>query len=278
MKKVIISILLLVSLITLTACGSSTSSTDTTATEGDNVITVGASPTPHAEILEVAKEQLEEEGYELIIKEYTDYVIPNEALEAGDLDANYFQHLPYLEDYNAENGTELVSIGTVHYEPFGIYAGKSDSLENVQEGAIVAVPNDTTNEARALLLLEDNGLITLKDGVGLEATINDIVDNPYNLDIKELEAAQLARSLSDVDYAVINGNYAIDAGLNVSDALAAEDETSEAAQTYANVVAVRADEVDEPKIQALIKALQSDGVKDFIAENYNGAVVALFND
>lgn len=273
MKKLILSLLLPLTFILLfTGCSSTTSSTDSA-----DVITIGATPTPHAEILETVKDQLAEEGYTLEIQEYTDYVTPNTALEDGDLDANFFQHLPYLEEFNSENGTDLVSIGTIHYEPFGIYAGTTESLEDLEEGATIAVPNDTTNEARALLLLEDNGLITLKEGAGLTATVNDIVENPLNLNIQELEAAQIPRSLEDVDLAVINGNYAIDAGLSVADALAVEDAESEAAQTYANVVAVRADEVDEPKIKALIKVLQSDDVATFIEENYDGAVVPLFS-
>lgn len=273
MKKLLIALLCLFTVVTLTACGSS----DTTGSTDDNVIVVGASPTPHAEILEVVKDKLADEGYDLEIQEYTDYVTPNQALYDGDLDANYFQHLPYLEDYNEENGTDLVSVGTVHYEPFGIYAGKTETIEELADGATIAVPNDTTNEARALLLLQDNGLITLKDGVGLQATVNDIVENPKNLEIVELEAAQLARSLPDVDLAVINGNYAIDAGLDVNDALAIEDAESEAAQAYANVIAVRAEDENSAKIQALIKALQSDEVEEFINSEYNGAVLPLYS-
>lgn len=239
-------------------------------------IIVGASPAPHAEILKAAAEVLKEKGYNLVIKEYTDYVQPNLALESGDLDANYFQHYPYLEQFNQENKTNLVSAGAIHYEPFGIYAGKADSLDSLADGASVAVPNDVSNEARALLLLADKGLIELKEGVGLEATKNDIVKNGKNLKIMEIEAAQLPRSLGDVDIAVINGNYAIAAGLKVSDALATEDSQSIAATTYGNVVAVRAGEEKSDATLALFDALTSDAVKEYIESTYEGAVVPLF--
>lgn len=255
---------------------------DTAAAGGETAdkdlitITVGASPAPHAEILAAATEILKEKGYNLVIKEYTDYVQPNLALESGDLDANYFQHLPYLEQFNQERGTKLVSAAAVHYEPFGIYAGKTDSLEELKQGATVAVPNDATNEARALLLLEAQGLIKLKEGAGLNATKKDIESNDKKLDIKEIEAAQVPRSLQDVDIAVINGNYAIEAGLKVSDALAAEDSKSIAATTYGNVVAVKEGNEKSEAIQALIDAITSEEVKQFIDETYDGAVVPLF--
>lgn len=239
-------------------------------------LVVGASPAPHAEILEAARDLLADKGYDLEIVEYTDYVQPNNALESGDLDANYFQHKPYLDSFNEENGTHLVSAGAIHYEPFGIYAGKSDSLDELADGAEVLVPNDVTNEARALLLLEEQGLLTLKEDAGLEATINDITENPKNLDIVELEAAQLPRSLQDADIAVINGNYAIEAGLQVSDALAVESSDSLAAQTYGNVVAVREGDEENDKTKALIEALTSDDIKEFIETKYDGAVVPLF--
>ena len=239
-------------------------------------ITVGASPAPHGEILEAAKPLLEKEGYALKIVEYTDYVQPNIALEDGELDANYFQHLPYLEQFNKEQGTHLASAGAIHYEPFGIYGGKVSSLDELSEGATVAVPNDTTNEARALLLLEAQGLLKLKEGAGLDATRNDIEENPLNLDILEVEAAQIPLSLQDVDIAVINGNYAIDAGLKVSDALAVEASDSEAAVTYGNVVAVREGDEENEKTKALLDALKSDEVKSFIEDSYDGAVVPLF--
>lgn len=263
-----------------TAAASSAAETtaeETTASSGElQKIVVGASPAPHAEILKAANDVLKEKGYELEIKEYVDYIQPNLALESGDLDANYFQHLPYLESFNKENGTNLVSAGAIHYEPFGVYAGKTTSLDELQDGATIAVPNDTTNEARALLLLEAQGLIKLKEDAGLTATKNDIVENPKNLQLYEVEAAQLPRVIGDVDVAVINGNYAIEAGYKVSDALAVEASDSLAATTYGNVVAVRAGEENDPAIQALIEALTSDEVKAFIESTYDGAVVPLF--
>lgn len=246
---------------------------------GDAALTklvVGASPSPHAQILEAARGLLKEKGYDLVIKEYTDYVRPNQALAQGDLDANYFQHVPYLEQFNQENGTNIVSAGAIHYEPFGIYGGKSHSLSDLPDGAQVAVPNDVSNEARALLLLADNGLITLKEGAGLNATKNDIVKNDKNLKIIEIEAAQIPRSLSDVNIAVINGNYALEAGLKVSDALATEDAKSVAATTYGNVVAVRAGEENSDKTKALMEALKSDTVKQYIDDTFQGSVVPLF--
>lgn len=249
---------------------------DTAAASGElEKLVVGASPAPHAEILEAAREVLASKGYDLEIVEYTDYVIPNNALDSGDLDANYFQHKPYLDSFNEQNGTDLVSAGAIHYEPFGIYAGKTASLEELADGAQVAVPNDATNEARALLLLEAQGLIKLQDGAGLAATKNDIVENPKNLDIVEIEAAQIPRSLSSVNVAVINGNYAIDAGLSVADALAVEASDSEAAEKYANVVAVQEGHENDPAIQALVEVLKSDEIKDFIETTYAGAVVPL---
>ena len=286
----------------LTACGGSAEETTAAATEATTAaentqagdaqaeeseapaeapaelqeLVVGASPAPHAEILEAARPVLEEKGYTLKIVEYTDYVQPNLALDAGDLDANYFQHYPYLEQFIAENGSKLASAGKVHYEPFGIYAGKTATLDALADGAKVAVPNDATNEARALLLLEAQGLIKLTEGVGMNATKTDVIENPKNLDILEIEAAQLPRSLQDVDIAVINGNYAIDAGLKVSDALAVEASDSEAAVTYGNVVAVQEGKENDPAIQALMEALTSDTVKEFMETTYEGAVVPLF--
>ncbi len=238
-------------------------------------IVIGASPAPHAEILRAAADVLAQKGYELDIKEYVDYIQPNLALESGDLDANYFQHLPYLESFNEENGTKLVSAASIHYEPFGIYAGKTKSLEELADGATVAVPNDTSNEARALLLLEAQGLIKLKEGADLTATKNDIVENPKNIKLYEVEAAQIPRSISDVDVAVINGNYAIDAGFKMSDALAVEDSQSIAATTYGNVIAVQEGRENDEAIKALVDALNSDQVKEFIESTYEGAVVPL---
>lgn len=261
----------------LSGCGSTASTDgDASATDADGTITVAATPAPHAEILNVAKEVLAEQGINLEIKEFNDYVLPNNATESGEVDANYFQHTPYLDDFNAENGTHLVPVASIHYEPFGIYAGKTASLEDLADGATISVPNDTTNEARALLLLEAQGLIKLKEGVGLDATKLDIVENPKNLDIQEIEAAQLPRTLTDVDLAVINGNYAIEAGLKVSDALAVEAQDSEAAKTYANVLVVKEGNEENPNIKALVSALESDQVKEFIEENYDGAVVPMF--
>ena len=239
-------------------------------------IRVGSSITPHAEILNVVKPILAEQGYDLEVVEYTDYVLPNTATESGELDANYFQHQPYLDDFNAQNGTHLVSVAAIHYEPFAIYAGKSDSLENIADGATIAVPNDGTNEARALLLLEAQGLIKLREDAGFTATKLDIEENPKNLDIVEMEAAQLPRVLPDVDFAVINGNYAIQGGLKVADALASESVESESAQTYANVLVVKEGNENNPAILALVDALKTEEVRKFIEDTYEGAVVPMF--
>lgn len=239
-------------------------------------IRVGASITPHAEILNVVKPILAEQGYDLEVVEYTDYVLPNTATESGELDANYFQHQPYLDDFNAQNGTHLVSVAAIHYEPFAIYAGKSDSLENIADGATIAVPNDGTNEARALLLLEAQGLIKLREDAGFTATKLDIEENPKNLDIVEMEAAQLPRVLPDVDFAVINGNYAIQGGLKVADALASESVESESAQTYANVLVVKEGNENNSAILALVDALKTEEVRKFIEDTYEGAVVPMF--
>lgn len=273
----------------LTGCSSNAAgdtASDTEATEADTttaaagdedkVIKVGASVTPHAEILEHVKQTLADEGYTLEIVEYNDYVLPNTALEDGDLDANFFQHQPYLDNFNEENNTHLVSVAAVHFEPFAIYAGKTDSLDDLQDGATVAVPNDTTNEARALLLLEAQGLIKLKDGVGLDATVLDIEENPKNLQIQEIEAAQIVRSLPDVDIACINGNYAKEGGLDVADAIAVEASDSLAADTYANVIAVKEGNENTDKTKALVNAVLSDDVRQFIEDTYGNAVVPVF--
>lgn len=270
MKKVFLTTAIaLLTAAVLTGCG---------AKKDDKTLTVGATPSPHAEVLEVAKEVMAENGYTLEIKVYNDYVQPNTAVENGDLDANYFQHVLYLNDFNEEKNTHLAIAEKIHYEPFGIYPGKTKSLEEVQDGAVVAVPNDATNEARALLLLEEQGLIKLKEGVGLKATKKDIIENSKNLDIKEIEAAQIPLSLQDVDIAVINGNYAIGAGLSAGkDALAIEDAQSEVVQqNYANVIAVKEGNEEKEAVKALIEALKSDKVKEFIDEKYDGAVVPLF--
>ena len=252
------------------------SSVDYEALKG-TTITVAASPVPHAEILKVAGEILAQADITLKVVEFTDYIQPNKATENGEVDANYFQHGPYLENFNEENGTHLVSVASIHYEPLGLYPGKTKSLDELADGAQIGVPNDTTNEARALQLLAAQGLITLKEGAGLTATKNDIAENPKNLEIVEMEAAQLPRQLASLDMAVINGNYATEAGFSsAADALAAEDADSEAAQTYANVLVVKEGNEETPATKALIAALQSQKVKDYITETYGGAVVAIF--
>ena len=298
MKKLLSTVLAGALALSLAACGSTASSaasseaasseavsseavsSEAAAETNDlagTTIKVAASPVPHAEILGVAKDILAEQGITLEIIEYTDYVQPNLVTESGEVDANYFQHTPYLDSFNEENGTHLVSVGAIHYEPFGLFAGKTASLDELADGAKIAVPNDTTNEARALQLLAAQGIITLKEGAGLTATKNDIAENPHNVDIVEMEAAQLPRTLADVDFAVINGNYAAEAGLNAAtDALAVEDASSEAAQTFANILVVKEGNEDNPAIQALLAALQSEQVKNFIDETYSGAVVAIF--
>ena len=267
MKKIIAIILALTLVLSLSACGPKAD---------EKVIKVGATPAPHAEILEVIKEELAKEGWTLEIVEFNDYVQPNQSLEDGELDANYFQHVLYLNQFNAEYGTHLVNAGGIHYEPFGIYAGKTASLSALADGAKIGVPNDATNEARALLLLEQEGLIKLKDGVGLNATKDDIVENPHNYEIVEINAELLPASLPDLDIAVINGNYAIDAGLKVSEALAIEAADGAATEYYQNVIAVKEGNENSEKIRALLKALKSDAVKQFIQNTYNGAVVPLF--
>ena len=208
--------------------------------------------------------------------EFNDYIQPNLAVESGELDANYFQHITYMNEFNVSDGTHLVSAAEIHYEPFGLYAGKTASIDALADGAQIAVPNDTTNEARALLLLQQENLITLKEGAGITATKADIAENPKNLDIVELEASQIPSRLADVDLAVINGNYAIDAGLKVADALAVESADGEAAQAYVNVLTVKEGHENDPAILALVEALQSDTAKTFMEETYQGAVVPMF--
>ncbi len=264
---------------TLTGCGDNNTSAsgenpDATA-ESSQTITIGASLTPHAEILEQAKKILEGDGITLNIVKIEDTVTPNTGLAEGSLDANFFQHQPYLDDFNKENGTELVSVGKVHYEPFGVYAGKTKSLDALPDGATVAVPNNVTNEARALLLLQQEGLLTLKDGVDIKATVNDIVENKKNLQFKEIAPEQLVRSLPDVDVAVINGNYAIEGGLHVKDALAVESDQSIAAKTYANIVAVQKKDENNEAIKKLVEVLQSEEIKKYITDTYDGAVVPI---
>lgn len=268
----------------LTACGSSdtksTDSKDTASTDKAlQEIVVGATIEPHATILnsDAVKNSLKEQGFSIKVVEYTDYIQPNVATQDGSLDANFFQHLPYLTDFNSKNGTDLVSVANVHFEPLGIYPGKTKSLDAIKDGAQIAVPNDTTNEARALLLLEKAGLLKLKENVGLEATKNDIVENPKNLDIVEIEAAQAAKVLPDVDLAVINGNYALTEGLSASkDGLLVEDASSEAANLYANIIVVKKGNEETDKTKALIKAVTSPETKAFIEEKWQGAVVPVF--
>ena len=278
MKKfVTVALVAALSVGLLAGCGGNDKK-DADANAEDKVITVAASPSPHAQILtEAVAGVLEQDGYTLEVKEFTDYVQPNNVVENGEIDANYFQHQPYLDDFNAENNTHLVSVVAVHYEPFGIYSKQHASLDELAEGAVISVPNDTTNEARALQLLQAQGIITLKEDAGLNATKADIVDNPYNVDIQEVEAAALPPTLDSADFAVINGNYAIPAGLNVAnDALACEDAASEAAQTFANIIAVKEGAEDSEKIQALVKAITSDEVRDYINTTFEGAVVPIF--
>lgn len=296
MKKLISATLAASLALSLAACGSS-ASTDSVAASSESTaassaaaestaetselagttLKVAASPTPHAEILNAAKDILAEQGIDLEVIEFTEYVQPNLVTESGEVDANYFQHKPYLDGFNVKQGTHLVSVGPVHYEPLGIYPGKSDDLANIADGATIAVPNDTTNEARALQLLATQGLITVRDDAGLTATINDITENPHNIKFEEIEAAQLPRTVQDVDFAVINGNYALAAGFSVkNDALATEDASSEAAQTYANVLVVKEGRENDPAIQALYAALTGDKVKDYINSTYDGAVVPIF--
>ncbi len=247
---------------------------DEAPAEDKGSITVAASSTPHAEILEEAKEILKKEGWDLEITVFDDYVQPNLVVENGEFDANYFQHIPYLDDFNNEQGTHLVNAGGIHYEPFGIYPGTKTSLDDLEKGDVIAVPNDTTNEARALLLLEANGVITLKEGAGLAATVKDIEENPHDVQIQELEAAQVSRVKDEVAYVVLNGNYALQAGFSVAkDAIAYETSDSEAAKTYVNVIAVKEGNESTDGIQALINALTSDEIKTYIEDTYDGAVI-----
>lgn len=261
----------LVALGGLSACGSAPAEADASK------LVVAASPAPHAQILtDFAAPALKEQGIELVVKEYTDYILPNKDTDGGSVDANYFQHINYLDNYNAENGTDLVSAGAVHYEPMAVYAGKSADLDAIADGAVIAVPNDPTNEGRALLLLQDLGLIKLSDPEDLEATPKDIAENPYNLVFQELEAAAVPRALQSVDFAVINGNYAIEAGYHVEDALAHEETGSRAVEQYANIVCTTADHADDPQVKALVELLQSDDFKAYLEANYGQDVLPAF--
>ena len=278
MKKLLALAMALTLCLGLAACGGDTTdaSTDDTAQTGETVtLKVGATPAPHQEILEQVVDNLAEQGITLEIVPYTDYNTPNTAVEEGENDANYFQHITYMENFNAEQGTHLVSAGAIHYEPMGIYAGKSTSLDEIPD--VIAVPNDATNEGRALLLLQDLGIITLSEDAGLEATKNDIVDNPHNIDLQEMEAAMLPQTIDEVDFSIINSNYALQAGLDpTTDALASEDTQSDAAQAYANVIAVKEGNENNEAIKALVAALQSDEIREFIETTYNGSVVPMF--
>lgn len=267
MKKRVIAVLLTAGLAlgALTGCGKGSDS---------GTIKIAASATPHAEILEEAKDILAEQGWNLEITVFNDYVQPNLVVESGEFDANYFQHIPYLDSFNVDNDTHLVNAGGIHYEPFGIYPGTEGDLSELTAGDVIAVPNDTTNEARALLLLQDNGIITLKDGVGLEATVNDIAENPLDIQIKELEAAQVSRVKDEVAFVVLNGNYALEAGFSVAtDSVAYEQSDSEAAKTYVNVIAVKEGNENSKGIKALVDVLKSDEIVDFINNTYDGAVI-----
>ena len=281
MNKKLLALLLALSLsLSLTACGGdggANTTDDDTSSDADAAetvtLTVAASPTPHAEILKQCVPILKEQGIDLVVNEYSDYVIPNTAVEDGDEDANYFQHIPYLDDFNATRGTHLVNVAAVHIEPMGVYAGKTASLEELADGATIAVPSDATNEGRALLLLETQGLIKLADSTNLSSTPNDIVENPKNLEFVEMEAAQIPSSLADVDRAVINSNYALGAGLNpTEDALVLESADS----PYVNVLVVKEGNEEAPAVLALIEALHSDTIRTYIEETYGGAVIPAF--
>lgn len=274
-KKIISAAIALSALVGLTlgGCGSQKASD-----KDSHTITVAASPTPHSEILnKVVKPILKKQGYKLVVKEFTDYVQPNTATEEGEVDANYYQHLPYLDNFNKEKGTNLVSVAGIHFEPFGLYPGKLKSLKNVKDGSTIAVPNDATNEARALLLLQDAGLLKLKNPKDVNSTTKDIVSNPHNLKFKELEAAMVPTAVKDVDFATLNGNYAIQAGFDpIKDPLISEKVGGIAAKTYENIIVVKKGSENTDKIKALIKALKTDEVRNFINKNYNGAVLPVF--
>ena len=279
MKKKLLSLALATILTAglVTGCGSSTSSSDQSSSQDNTqkkTITVAASQTPHSEILAEAAKILEKQGYELKVTVFDDYVQPNNVVESGEFDANYMEHVPYMEQFNKENGTHIVNAGGIHYEPFGIYPGTKKKLDDLAEGDTIAIPNDTTNEARALLLLQDNGLLTLKDGAGLTATINDIKENPKKLKFQELEAAQVAIVKDEVAFVVLNGNYALEAGYSVSkDSIAYEKADSEAAKTYVNIIGVKEGNENSDGIKALVKVLKSDDIKKFINDKYDGAVI-----
>ena len=277
MKKILTLILALTMAVGLCACGGGEEAPAEDTAAETVTLKVAASPTPHAEILAQVVDVLAEQGIELVVTEYGDYVVPNTAVEEGAEDANFFQHAPYLESFNAENGTHLVSVAPIHYEPMGIYPGMTATLEELPDGAVIAVPNDVTNEARALQLLAAQGLIEIDPAAGLNATPNDITSNPKNLQFKEMEAAMLPQIVGEVDLAIINSNFALQGGLNpAEDSLASEDAASEAAQTFANIIVVKEGNDENAAVLALIEALQSDAVREFIETTYNGSVVAMF--
>ena len=235
---------------------------------------MAASPTPHAKILsEFAAPKLKDQGIELTVKEYTDYIIPNQVTSSGEVDANYFQHINYLDNYNEKNGTDLVGVAAIHYEPFGIYAGTSSDLLSIADGAQIAVPNDPTNEGRALLLLQQEKIIRLSNPNDLEATATSVADNPHNVRLVEVEAAAVPRQLQDVNFAVINGNYAIEAGMHASDALAVESAQGVAVQQYANYIVTTPDKKDDERIAALVKVLTSDDFKKYLSDAYGKDVL-----
>jgi len=269
MRKIIaFALILALSLLVFAGCDGA---------DKETTLVIGATPVPHTEILEFVQEKMAEEGYTLQIRQFTDYVQPNLATQSGELDANFFQHTPYMDKFNTEHGTELVAVFAVHFEPLGLYKAKAQSIDELGDGSIIAIPNDATNGARALNLLEANGLITLREGAGVMATKLDIESNPKNLDIRELESAQIPLVLPDVDMAVINGNFALQAGLEMErDSVAAEDKDSLSAVTYTNYVVVKAGNENDERIKALIKVLNSDEVRNFINEKYAGRVVPVF--
>jgi len=265
MKKIIVLSLLVLVVGVFTGCQSKA--------ESDNTIKIGATPVPHGELLDLIKDDLEADGIKLEVVEFTDYIQPNIALNDGEIDANFFQHVPYLDSFSEEHKLDLVSIGTIHVEPLGLYSEKYETVSDIQEGGLIAIPSDAVNGGRALILLEANGLIKLKEGAGLEATEKDIDENPHNFKFKAIEAAQLPRVLPDVDGAVINGNYALDADLvPTEDALILEGSES----PYANIVVVKKGDEEEAKYQKLLDALQSDKVKEYIEATYDGGVVPAF--
>lgn len=278
-KKLSLILVLALSIFAFAGCGDKADNAAGSAGADNGELTklkVGATANPHADVLNSLKDTLAKEGVDLQVEEYTDYIIPNTAVESGELDANFFQHITYMNDFNEKNGTHLVAVADVHYEPMGIYAGKSSDLNNVAEGAVFAVPSDPTNEARALALLEEQGLIKMKEGVALEATINDIAENTNKIEFLELEAAAVARSMKDVDFAVINGNYALEAGLTEKDGLAFEASDSDSAQAYKNVLVVKEGNENNEAVQKLVKALTSEDCRKFLEENYKGMVKPVF--